>query len=350
MRRPNHGGNLNWASNIANCPPSLILDFSASINPLGPPLSVLRAIASDLDSIKAYPDPNYPELKQVLAQWHQIPSEYILPGNGSAELLTWAAWELSQLTSTYVLTPAFGDYWRALTTFGVKINTCPLDLVTENWTINTISPQSEGLIITNPHNPTGKLFSRETLLPYLDNFGLVVVDEAFMDFLPPSQSQTLIDWVQDYPNLVILRSLTKFYSLAGLRIGYAIANPERIQRWQQWRDPWTVNSLAITATIAALKDTLFQQQTWNWLTTSRQQLFTAIASLPQFQPLGSLANFLLVKTSLPGSQLQQKLLLQDKIFIRDCLSFPELGEDYFRVAILSPESNNRLVTALSQCQ
>ncbi len=313
-------------------------------------MSVLRAITADLERIKTYPDPDYPQLKQVLAQWHQISPDYILPGNGSAELLTWAAWELSQLTSTYVLTPAFGDYLRALKTFGATINPCGLDLITGNWQIETISPKSQGLIINNPHNPSGKLFSRENLLPYVENFGLVVVDEAFMDFLPPSQSQSLIEWVAKYPNLVVLRSLTKFYSLPGLRIGYAIANPERLQRWQQWRDPWPVNSLAIAATLAAVEDTPFQQQTWKWLTTSRQQLFTAIESLPQFQPLSSQANFLLIKTSIPGSQLQQKLLQQDQILIRDCLSFPELGEDYFRVAILSPESNHRLITALSQCQ
>ena len=347
MTRPNHGGNLNWAATIANCPTSLILDFSASINPLGPPPSVLRAIATSLESIKAYPDPAYPELKQALARWHQLSPEYILPGNGSAELLTWAAWELTQFKSTYVITPAFGDYLRALQTFGVKINPCPLDLTRGTWQIEAISPQSQGLIINNPHNPSGRLFSREMLLPYLENFGLVVVDEAFMDFLPPAASQSLMEWVQDYPNLVILRSLTKFYSLPGLRLGYAIAHPTRLQRWQAWRDPWPVNSLAIAATLAALEDTDFQQDTWSWLTTSRQEVFTALESLPLFQPLPSQTNFLLVKTSIPGSQLQKKLLQQDKILIRDCLSFPELGEDYFRIAILGSAQNQRLITAVS---
>ena len=170
-----------------------------------------------------------------------------------------------------------------------------------------------------------------------------------MDFLPPAASQSLMEWVQDYPNLVILRSLTKFYSLPGLRLGYAIAHPTRLQRWQAWRDPWPVNSLAIAATLAALEDTDFQQDTWSWLTTSRQEVFTALESLPLFQPLPSQTNFLLVKTSIPGSQLQKKLLQQDKILIRDCLSFPELGEDYFRIAILGSAQNQRLITAL-KCQ
>jgi len=347
--RPNHGGNLNWAASIANCPASLILDFSASINPLGPPESVMRAIADNINSIKAYPDPTYPELTSALGQLHQLSPEYILPGNGSAELLTWAAWELNQHESTYLLTPAFSDYLRALQTFGIKINRCPLDLLKGTWSIDTNSGKNQGLIVNNPHNPTGKLFSRKMLIPYLEKLALVVVDEAFMDFIPSPQSESLIDLVEDYPNLVILRSLTKFYSLPGLRIGYAIAHPQRIRQWRKWRDPWPVNTLAVYAALAALEDKIFQQQTWSWLTTSREYLFNSLSGLPRLNPLESQANFLLVKTSIPSSQLQEKLLKGYQILIRDCLSFPELGEDYFRIAILSSSHNEKLISALKCC-
>jgi len=256
LNRPIHGGNLAWAATIAGCPASFITDFSASINPLGPPSSATRAIEGGLSALRAYPDPNYFQLRSALAKWHDLSPEWILPGNGSAELLTWAGRELAQQDLTYLVTPAFSDYGRALKTFSAKVQTCPFDLKTGEFEISSSlarlleieektrkiqAPPLRGLLLNNPHNPTGKLFYREEILPYLEQFALVVIDEAFMDFLPPQEQQSLIEVVQDYSNLVILRSLTKFYSLPGLRLGYAIAHPDRLRRWQQWRDPWSVN-------------------------------------------------------------------------------------------------------------
>ena len=128
MTRPVHGGNLAWAATLAGCPASAILDFSASISPLGPPQSALDAIRSHLSSLTAYPDPDYGELRAALGEALNVDPDWILPGNGSAELLTWAAWDLSKLEATYLVTPAFGDYWRALNAFGAKVLECPLDL------------------------------------------------------------------------------------------------------------------------------------------------------------------------------------------------------------------------------
>jgi histidinol-phosphate/aromatic aminotransferase/cobyric acid decarboxylase-like protein len=182
----------------------------------------------------------------------------------------------------------------------------------------------------------------------LEAFGLVVVDEAFMDFLPPPQQESLIGRIQDYPNLVILRSLTKFYSLPGLRLGYAIAHPDRLKRWQQWRDPWPVNSLAVAVAEAVIQDREFQQSTWKWLSPAREKLYRDLSGIPQLNPIAGKANYLLVKTQIPGSQLQEMMLKRDRILIRDCLSFAELGEAYFRVAVRLKEENERLFQALSK--
>jgi histidinol-phosphate/aromatic aminotransferase/cobyric acid decarboxylase-like protein len=173
------------------------------------------------------------------------------------------------------------------------------------------------------------------------------VDEAFMDFLPPDRQQSLIPMVQEYRNLVILRSLTKFYSLPGLRLGYCVAHPDRIQRWQQWRDPWPVNALAAAATIAVVRDTQFQQQTWEWLPLARSQLVQGLKSLPGLQPYPSAANFLLVESEQPSSQIQEKLLKHSQILIRDCLSFPELGDRFFRIAVRTEADNQRLLDGLA---
>jgi L-threonine-O-3-phosphate decarboxylase len=356
MRQPAHGGNLAWAAALAGCPPDAIVDFSASISPLGPPNSAIAAIVSQLGNLRHYPDPDYSELRLALGRFHQLPPEWILPGNGSAELLTLAGKELSQLAATKLITPAFGDYYRTLTAYKAKVLEFPLispeqgvmsfELAALLRTHNSKLSTDCGLLLNNPHNPTGKLFSREAILPYLEQFALVVVDEAFMDFLPPDKEQSLIPFVEEHENLVVLRSLTKFYSLPGLRLGYAIAHPDRLAKWQLWRDPWPVNTLAIAAAIAAIEDSEFQQQTWLWLPPARNQLFQGLATIPGLQPETSAANFLLVQSQHSISQLQQRLLRQHQIFIRDCLSFKELGDRFFRIAVKSESENQRLLTAL----
>ncbi|MHC5851614.1 threonine-phosphate decarboxylase CobD [Nostoc sp.] len=359
MRQPAHGGNLAWAAALAGCPPDAILDFSASISPLGPPNSAIAAINSQIGNLKHYPDPNYSELRLALSHFHQVPSEWILPGNGSAELLTLVGRELAQLAATILITPAFGDYYRTLAAYNTKVLECPLSLVTghtlpEGEALRSLvidkgqRTKDKGLLLNNPHNPTGKLFSRDSILPYLEQFALVVVDEAFMDFVPPNEEQSLIPVVQEYPNLVILRSLTKFYSLPGLRLGYAIAHPDCLAKWQLWRDPWPVNTLAVAAAIAALQDTEFQQQTWAWLPPARNQLFQGLAKIPGLQPQASAANFLLIESQESTSHLQQQLLKYHQILIRDCLSFKELGDRFFRVAVRSQSDNQRLLTALKE--
>jgi len=377
-KTPVHGGNLVWAAALAGCSAEELLDFSANINPLGPPETARAAITAHLDALKAYPDPDYQQLRQALAQMHQLPPEWILPGNGAAELLTWVAWSLSRLEATYLVTPAFGDYWRALRAFNVKVLECPLSVVSGRCLLGSAVMMSpgfrrasgghqaprrqrkwslawnfgsqtleKGLLLNNPHNPTGLLWTREEICSILERFALVVVDEAFMDFLPPDQEQSLIPVVRDYPHLVIVRSLTKFYSLPGLRLGYAIAHPDRLQQWRAWRDPWPVNTLAAAAGVACVGDTQFQQQTWSWLPPTRYDLFGGLGSLPGLQPFPSAANFLLVESDYPSSQLQSALLLHCQLLIRDCLSFSELGDRYFRVAVRSAADNQRLLSSLA---
>lgn len=352
--RPIHGGNLVWASALAGCPPEEILDFSASINPLGPPESAIAAIVRGLEFLSAYPDPQYSSLRSTLAHSHDLDPDWILPGNGAAELLSWACRDLAARSRVDLATPAFSDYERALRAFGAKIGRFPLSLERGRATLPIPLPTSTdsrgyGLLLNNPHNPTGRLWTREEIVPYLDKFDLIVVDEAFMDFLPPLQEQSVIGMVGEYENLVVLRSLTKFYSLPGLRLGYAVAHPNRLERWQSWRDPWPVNVLAVAAGIAAIGDGEFQQRTWNWLRGAKRELYGALQAMDGFEPEWGAANFLLVRTARSSCQLQECLLREEQILIRDCLSFAELGDRYFRIAVRAEAENQRLVEALGRC-
>ncbi len=316
----------------------------------------MQAITASLSAVTRYPAPGYFQLCQALATHHGLDPAYILPGNGAAELLTWAGRDLAQLEAAYLFTPAFGDYRRSLTAFDAPIVPCPVPLVaagsdTVDWATTLTQhldsdPSRCGLLLNTPHNPTGLLIPPATIRTWLQQFALVVVDEAFMDFLLPSEQTSVIQWVHEFPNLVVLRSLTKFYSLPGLRLGYAVAHPERLQRWQQWRDPWPVNALAEVAAIAALQDTAYQKATWQWLPECRNHLMQQLVAIPGLTPLPGKANYLLIQTRCPGPDLQVELLKRHRILVRDCMSFAELGDRYIRIAVRTPSDNQQLVEAL----
>lgn len=351
LDQPSHGGNIEWAANIAGCNPDEILDFSASINPLGMPDSVVQTLRSPavFAQIHHYPDPNYTRLRQAIAAHHQISPDCILPGNGAAELLTWVCKDLAALDSVTLPVPAFNDYFRALKAAHANLQTVPVRFAADQDCLSDSSLRSNpgrgsvGILLNNPHNPTGKLYQREQLLTLLDRYSLVVIDEAFMNFLPPSSSQSLVDLVESHPNLVILRSLTKFYALPGLRIGYAIAHPERLHTWQMWRDPWSVNCLAMEAAIAALGDTEYQHKTWQWLPAARASLHQNLGEIPGMKPMMGAANFLLVESELSVVKLRDYLLSTHRILIRDCHSFPELGDRYFRLCVRTLAEQEKLL-------
>ncbi|MFM7573979.1 MAG: aminotransferase class I/II-fold pyridoxal phosphate-dependent enzyme, partial [Snowella sp.] len=231
-----------------------------------------------------------------------------------------------------------------------KIKAISFDIFSQNI-LPQIIPSADysqaSLLLNNPHNPTGRLFRKSEILPLLDQFSLVVVDEAFMDFLPPEKSESLLGLVEKYPNFILLRSLTKFYSLPGLRLGYAIGHPDYLQRWQAWRDPWPVNILAEAAAIAGIEDQAFQQQTWDWLNSARPNLAQSLTQISGLLPLSGAVNFILVKTNFPSSQLQKQLLINHQLLIRDCLSFPELGDRFFRVAVRTEADHQQLLQGLT---
>jgi L-threonine-O-3-phosphate decarboxylase len=340
---PRHGGNRYQASLKAGCAPEEILDFSASINPFGPPLDVGALLRREPGLLTDYPDPEAWELRSALAKRHGIDPDWILPGNGAAELLTWMARDFNlQGGAVTLVDPAFADYERALDSFAVPILRQPMTI--PGFDLPDL-PGGVGLIINNPHNPSGKLFARKQLESVLEDYDLVLVDEAFLDFVP-SHNESFIPLVAQYPNLVVLRSLTKFYSLAGIRLGYAIAHPDRLARWQAWRDPWAVNALAQRLGTLVLAKDDFRVKTLDWLQEERAFLSHAIANIEGLTPLPSAVNFLLIHSDLSIHSMQEKLLKRDHILIRHCGSFELLGDAYFRISIRTRTHNHQLIDAL----
>jgi L-threonine-O-3-phosphate decarboxylase len=340
-RRPRHGGNLVWAAGIAQCDAADLLDFSASINPLGLPPSALDAIATNLGALIAYPDPGYGTLRTAIAAHHGISADRILPGNGAAELLTYAARLLASCDRVWMQRPAFADYDRALRAAGVG-ETQTLAIGQSDF------GPGDGVLLNNPHNPSGQLIEPDWIRSVAESGATVVVDEAFMDFLEAGDRWSVVRLVETFPRLVVIRSLTKFYAMPGLRLGYGIAQEGVLRDWRQWRDPWSVNSLAAAVGAVVLSDREFQRRTWDWLLEAKPLLVSGLRSLPGLELDVGAANFLLVKSERSALEIQTELLKRHRIFVRDCMSFAELGESYFRIAVRTVEENQRLLDGLGE--
>ena len=356
---PRHGGNVHQLARRLNCHPRRILDFSASLVPFGPPRSLRRALRRALNHhVAPYPDPSYQALREAIAQVHGLAPDWVLPGNGAAELFTWAARDAQSLISL-LPTPGFADYQRSLATWGAVGRSLPLRLhwddgpqswveaLAEPRTLQSLSPQSTALWITNPHNPTGQLWRRDSLEPLLHAHGLVVVDEAFLPLVPGGETQSLISLAPRFGNLVVIRSLTKLFAMAGLRLGYAIAAPERLERWSRWRDPWPVNGLAVQGGLAVVADRSWQQRVWRWLAREGPWLAQHLnRQCPSLQVYPGAANYRLLSCGHSLTPLQQSLA-QQGILVRDCRSFPGLDHHWLRIAVGRRRHNRRLVAAMA---
>ena len=239
---PVHGGEVLQAAERAGLSAQIFLDASASLVTWSP-----RWLRLGRSAWRDYPDRSQALLCKRIGVLHGIEPVFVLPGNGAAELFTWAARDAAEQGLSVLLSPGFADYGRALRCWQATFHQQQLALV---WGEAFPQPLPEPvagsvLWICNPHNPTGQLWSRASLEPLLERYALVICDEAFLPLVPNGEQQSLIPLVAEHSNLVVIRSLTKLYGIAGLRLGYAVAQPQRLQHWAEWRDPWPVNGIAL---------------------------------------------------------------------------------------------------------
>ncbi len=363
-----HGGNLQAAARRLGCRPDQLLDASASLVPFGPPPRLRRLLRRALGTdLRDYPDQEYGALCGAIAAWHGLDAAMVLPGNGAAELFTWAARDAAACGLSLLPAPGFADYRRALDCWGGDWRTLPLPLDWRGagpsaWPLAGAASATAAatarpavLWLTNPHNPTGQLWNRVSLEPLLERFALVVVDEAFLPLVPAGEAQSLVPLLPSHPNLVVIRSLTKLFSIAGLRLGYALGGAERLARWAAWRDPWPVNGLAAAAGQFLMADqaglSRWQRRVQHWVAGEGAWLADRLAQVPGLEPLPSAANYLLVRSRPPAGSLQPLRLAlerQHRILVRDCRSFEGLGEDWLRIAVQSRPDNRRLLGALQR--
>ncbi|GBE37849.1 MAG TPA: threonine-phosphate decarboxylase [Nitrospirae bacterium] len=342
-----HGGNIYRLAEELGVPEREIIDFSASINPLGVSKKVKAEIKKALNNLHNYPDPDTEKLKKKLSQYHDIAPETILCSNGSTELIYLMPRALKPGT-VLIPFPTFSEYERACkVNYGLRVKSYELkkennfEIMPEKF-IDAMQ-NCDMAFLCNPNNPTGKLLEKNFVLEIsgaAKELGcFLIVDEAFIDFRP---QESVIKNVPDNPCLIVLRSMTKFYALTGLRIGYGVFPARLIDKLKESKEPWTVNSLAQRAAITALEDNDYADETLR-LIRSEKDFFEGSLKKIWIGVYPSDANFYLLKTK---KDIKIDLKLREEgILVRNCSNFRGLDSSYIRVAVKSRKENKALIKA-----
>ncbi len=352
-----HGAEVLVAAEQSGLLPQEILDFSSSVNPLGPSKKALEAAKDAFNQIAAYPDSNCNELRQVIASHYGLSKNNVVVGNGSTELMyLFAEAFLKKGEKAVIPAPTFGEYESAVCKTGEKTKFSKLG---KNFVINSDlfrrdMAGAKIVFLCNPNNPTSMLISKETLTDIIEQAmkqdTVVFLDEDFLEFVEDEKALTMIGKIKKYPNLFILRSFTKIFGLTGLRVGYGIANEEIINVLSCAKIPWNVNCLAQAAAVAALGDEEHLRVTRDLIKNEKAWLQSEFGKFGSFKFSAPDANFFFINirnSDLTATELKNKML-QQGMLIRDCTSFKGLDEFYVRIAVKTHAENERLIDALKR--
>ena len=351
-----HGGDIWGAARRLKRPLNEILDLSASLNPLGPPPGLAEEMAGCLGLLCHYPDRHTVELNQALAEACGLEPGNVLPGNGSTALIRLVARALD-LKTILLLAPTFGDFARALALAGRHFH--HFFLKEENNFAPTMADvedlwqqEPSCLILGNPLSPSGGLVDSSVLEAILAQAerrrAWVVLDEAFIDFAPAPAQGWAPAKVLANPRFIVLRSLTKFYCLAGLRLGYLLAHQDTAAELRLLGEPWSVNTLAQKAGPYCLAQKQYAEKTREVVSLWRKAQAERLAELGLFV-FPSQANYLLVRLPAEGPTAAQvaKACAQQGVLLRDCASFNGCAPYHLRIAVASLEEQERLFSVLT---
>jgi len=326
-----------------------IVDFSSNINPAGMPASVKSILKKRLNKMEHYPDLHSSDLISNLKKYTGLSKTNLIVGNGAIEIIYNFCSAFLSKKRILISVPTFGEYEAAAKLAECKITFFKTMNLSENLDsfISKI-PTNGCIFVCNPNNPTGAILSKKQLTKIILSAKrkscLVFIDESFIELVPQS-NQSILNLIKIYDNLFVLRSLTKSFALAGIRIGYAGSSKEIINILQKIKIPWSVNALAQEAGIIAINNKQYLKKSKLIIKKESNFLKNKISDLPGFECYDSSTNFILIKTKQDSTKIQKKLL-KHKILIRDCKNFRGLNNHYIRIAVRSHQDNLKLIQAL----
>ena len=350
MKDLGHGANVDNMAKQFGKNENDIIDFSSNVNPhiisdLG------KYVLEGLEKSRSYPDINYTNLRNNISDYIKVDSELIIPGNGATEIIYLLMKSIKKRIA--ILNPTFSEYGR-----GAKLNN--LEVIDfhlkeeNNFSIDLDEIQKnmdkfDSLFVCNPNNPNGKVKNLNELLDLMiKNNKLLIVDETFMEFVEEEEKYSLINKVEETPNLFILKAVTKFFGMPGLRLGYGVtSNKQIIKNIYEYKEPWTINSFAENLSNYLFKDKEYINSSKEYYINERTFMLEELRKIPRLKVYDTDTNFVLLKLE-DGEANSLKLELFEKynILIRDASNFIGLDKSYIRVAIKSHNDNKVLIESL----
>lgn len=343
MEQAKHGADtehIRQKYNIEN-----ITDFSSNVNifvPSGIDELLHKISAKDLAK---YPDINYGALCKKLSDKYNVNKDNIIVGNGSTEIIFLIS-RLEKIKRVGILNPTFSEYERGAILSGKKI----IDFFYEkDFSIDVEKidlKKIDILFVCNPNNPSGNTNDFLNLLKKAEENGVILfVDETFMDFTTSEKS--LMKYIGEYKNLFVLKAVTKFYAMTGLRLGYGFGSKEIIQNLWNIKEPWTVNTFA-EILVDAIFDEEFEQKSVEFYKREIKWLEEEFGKIKEISAYSTEANYFLIKlpSKIKSSEFKKNMILKHKILIRDCSDYKGLGENHIRVNIKDRENNIKLMAAI----
>ena len=345
-----HGSDIEKICEYYHLNKDEIVRFGANVNPLGLSEKVKADIAAHVDLLSSYPDREYTSLRETISEYCSVPAEFILPGNGSSELIALLI-DARAPKRTLILGPTYSEYSRELAISGSTQEYYHLKEEQDfRLDVDDLSRiLSEGydfLIICNPNNPTSSAIlhdDMEKLLTFCAEHDIfVMIDETYVEFAPDISAVTAVPFTKRFQNLMILRGVSKFFAAPGMRFGYGITgNIDFLKKMKEKQIPWSLNSIGAFAGEKMFKDQDYIRRTRELILSERDRMYRTVSKMPGYKAYEPYANFILLKI------LKEGVTSADILMIRDCASFQCLEGEYIRFCIMMPEDNTRLSHELS---
>lgn len=353
-----HGSDIEKICGYYHLNKDEIVRFGANVNPLGLSEKVKTDIAAHVDLLSSYPDREYTSLRETISEYCSVPAEFILPGNGSSELIALLI-DARAPKRTLILGPTYSEYSRELAISGSTQEYYHLK-EEQDFRLDvddlsrTLSEGYDFLIICNPNNPTSSAIlhdDMEQLLTFCAEHDIfVMIDETYVEFAPDISAVTAVPFTKHFQNLMILRGVSKFFAAPGMRFGYGITgNMDFLKKMKEKQIPWSLNSIGAFAGEKMFKDQDYIRRTRELILSERDRMYRAVSEMLGYKAYEPYANFILLKILKEGvtsADIFDRCIRQG-LMIRDCASFQCLEGEYIRFCIMMPEDNTRLLQELS---